>query len=199
MHTLIAYWHRLLSESEPAIPTLNVTLEEAKEQLRLWGMASESMSDDQTIRAYAIKRQQLGEMDRQFEEGEKVGEGVGLVRVGKPLEDRVGSWPAWLFEILSCRMKYDAVNKQFFYKHPDEAKILRMNSWMFLVKAAPLRRFALQFPTTTLRNVFRLGALKKTLLADVKHFGIAAIDQPEKGEDGYYHFRDDSFWEEGGH
>jgi hypothetical protein len=163
--------------------------------LKGWCIPIEGLTVQQIRETYTAKIKQLDEMNQQFKAGEEADEGVGLIRVGKNLEDRVGSWPPWLWEILSRRLSFDPINKQFFIKHPDDRKLMATNAWLHRVKLHPLKYFAMKYPLTAMRNIFRLDNLRKTLLNDTRYFDVSAIDQPEKGEDGYYHFHDNSFWE----
>jgi hypothetical protein len=188
MHTLIARWHKL-----PSKPVETADLKVAMDAMREWCIPIIGMTTDQITSAYLKKKQQLDEMNQQFQTGEKTEEGIGLIRVDKGLEDRVGSWPPWLWEIVAKKMDFDPINKQFFMKHPDDKKLLSMNVWISRLKSSPMRYFAMRYPATFIRNFFNLGALSRALLADTQYFEVAAIDMPEKGEDGYYHFRDD-FW-----
>jgi hypothetical protein len=190
MNTLIVRWQRPTS-----VNPLDALLTEkaVREQLTLWGFEHKNLTEPGAREVFNKKMQQLNEMNSQFVDGEQAEMQIGIARVGLSHEDRTGSWPQWLRDILSKRMDYDPINQQFFCKTPDSVKLENLRTWANEVRVFPFYYFLRSHPFYTLRNVFSLFALKRALHNDADHMEVLGLDQPAPGEDGYYEFRDNAF------
>jgi hypothetical protein len=160
-----------------------------------WGLADQCDGPAVvTFEKYVAKTTQLMELDSMFTEGERLKHSIGIARVGWHMPTVYGDWPQWLLRILSKRMRYDPVNKQFFLKHPDEDRVTATYYWCHRIKVSPVWNYFRVQPATV------VGALARALLAgklvntvkqmrlEAQNVQVLPVDQPAPGEAGYFDF-----------
>jgi hypothetical protein len=190
-------WKRLFFADAPADQTDEQMWGHILNFMRLWGLADQCDGPPAaTFESYIAKTTQLMELDAMFSEGERLKHSIGIARVGWHMPTVYGDWPQWLLRILSKRMRYDPVNKQFFLKHPDEDHVTKTYFWCHGIRTSPVWSYFKAQPATTVGSLVRAGLggrLSKTvsqMRTEAMNVQVMPVDQPAPGEAGYF-----DFWE----